>query len=271
MFENSQQETPVSTSEGSATPQSTSNLSPFDTMLSEIKNEKGEPKYRSVEDGLNALKHSQEYILQQKQDILNRDRELEELRKRVQEIDVLKDTVSKLTQRQPEPEQQGSKLDEEVLASLVDKRLSINRQLEVASQNQRDVAGKLKESFGDKARDVFYEKASQLGFSGQEFEVLAAKSPKAVLTMFNLDGDVAPKQTFKSPAQSKINTEHFQGNPTSFIGAEKESIPLGGGEKHYNMILENSKKMVEELHANGMTVDDLSNPVNYMKYIRNKG
>ena len=63
MFNEQSQETPEQKQqEGTATPPPTSSSSPFDTMLQGLKNERGEPKYRSVEDGLNALKHSQEHI-----------------------------------------------------------------------------------------------------------------------------------------------------------------------------------------------------------------
>lgn len=273
MFENTGSETPnTNEQQGNANTQSTPSSSSFDTLLSEIRNERGEPKYRSVEDGLNALKHSQEYIYKMQLEKKQLEEALEAERKKAAEIEALKETVTKLTQRGSDPAQQAPQIDEEALANLVDSRLTQRQQEEQAVNNKRAVAQKLKDKFGDKAKDIFYDKASQLGLSGDDIEALAARSPKAVLTMFGLDGDAAHKQATQAPAQSRINTDHFQQRPSSFIGAETERIPLGGGETHFRRILENSKQMVEELNAQGMSIADLTDPVNYFKMMKqNKG
>lgn len=272
MFENTNQETPDQEQKGTANTQTTTNSSSFDTLLSEIRNERGEPKYRSVEDGLNALKHSQEHIYKMQAERKQLEDEIAELRRKAEEIASLKETVEKLTQRGSEPGQQNSQIDEEKLASLVDSRLSQRQQEELALSNQREVANKLKEKFGDKAKDVFYQKASQMGLDSKDIESLSARSPKAVLTMFGIDGDAAHKQATQSPAQSRVNTESFQERPSSFIGAETERVPLGGGDAHFRRILDNSKQMVEELAAHGMSIADLTDPVNYMKMMKqNKG
>lgn len=271
MFENNQVTPEQENNEGNAAPQPQGNTSPFDTLLSEIRNDRGEPKYKSVEDGLNALKHSQEHIRSLTQERQRMEQQIAELEKKTIEIESLKEAVTKLAQRGSEPAQPGNQFDEEAIATLVDNRLTKKQQEEAAASNQRAVAGRLHEVFGDKARDTFYEKASQLGFSPDEFEALAAKSPKAVLTMLNIDGDGARRQPNKSPVPSQLNTEKFQGRPNSFIGAETERIPLGGGDAQLKRILENSQNMVKELNDNGMSVYDLTDPVKYMQYIKNKG
>lgn len=271
MFNDQSQVTPESNPEGNANPQPSNPSSSFDTLLSEIKNDRGEPKYRSVEDGLTALRHSQEHIRSLTSERARLESELEEYKNRMKEVESLKETVQKLTQRSTEPEQRENQFDEETIANLVDTRLSIRQRQEAEAANQRAVAQKLRDTFGDKAKDSFYEKASQLGFSPDEFEALAAKSPRAVLTMFNIDGDGAPRQPNKSPVPSRVNSESFQGKPTSFIGAETEHVPLGGGTKEYARILENSRNMVEELAQHGMSIGDLTDPANYMKYFNNKG
>lgn len=268
MFNEQSQETPEQKQqEGTATPQPTSSSSPFDTMLQGIKNERGEPKYRSVEDGLNALKHSQEHITKLTAERSQLEQELATLRSKVTEIDTLKEVVEKLTQRQQESAPQ-SQFDEEKVANLVDTRLTLRQQQEAAIANQQAVARTLQEKYGEKARDTFYQKGSELGYSPEEFEALAASKPKAVLTMLGIVGEATQKSAPNSPVQSKVNTEHFQGQPSSFIGAESERIPLGGGETHYNRILENSRNMVAELRERGMSVDDLTNPANYFKFIK---
>ena len=269
MFDNQEKETPPQTNtENNAGSQTSSNSSPFDTILSDIKNERGERKYHNVEDGLKALKHSQEYIASLKQDLQAKERQIQELSEAVSKVKTLEETITKLTQRQSETSTNAPQLDEETLANLVDRQLTIKEQQTIAQNNQRTVVKALSESFGDKAKDVFYEKASQLGLPPDELEALSAKSPQAVLTMFGIGTGAAPKQAFNPVTRASVNTEQFQGNPTSFIGAETEKIPLGGGEEHFSRILENSKNMVEELRQSGMSIDDLTNPVNFMKYMR---
>ena len=267
MFNEQSQETPDQKQEGQAAPQPTPSSSPFDTMLSGIKNERGEPKYRSVEDGLTALKHSQEHISKLTAERTQLEQELATLRSKVTEIDTLQEAVNKLTQRQQESAPQNQ-FDEEKVANLVDTRLTLRQQQEAAMINQQSVARTLQEKYGEKARETFYQKGSELGYSADEFEALAASKPKAVLTMLGIVGEATPKSAPNSPVQSKVKTEHFQGQPGSFIGAESERIPLGGGERHYNRILENSRSMVEELREKGMSVDDLTNPANYFKYFK---
>lgn len=273
MFDNVNQETPdnMNNNEGKQNLQPQNPSSSFDTLLSEIRNDRGEPKYRSVEDGLNALRHSQDHIRNLTNEKSQLEAEVASLRQKVSEIDELRATVQKLAQRPETSDTQNKpQLDEETIANLVDTRLTLKQQEAAKQANQRLVAAKLTERFGEKASESFYSKASQLGIASEDFEALAAKSPKAVLTMFGLDGDVAPKQTLKSPPQSQLNTEHFQGSTDSFIGAESERVPLGGGSQHFERILHNSRNMVDELRQNGMSVRDLTDPVNYMRYMRNK-
>lgn len=272
MFDSEQKETPsTQTQENNAGSQTLSHQSQFDTMLSGIKNEQGEQKYRSVEDGLNALKHSQEYIAALKKEMAEKDKALAEAKAKEDKITILEQTLAQLTQRQQEANTQAAPLDEEQLANLVDKRLTLKQQAELEALNQQKVVQALKAKFGEKAREVFYEKASELGLPAEELEKLSARSPQAVFTMLGISGETTPKSVHNSPAQSKVNTEYFLGTSDSFIGAETERIPLGGGEQHYNRILENATNMVKELRENGMSIDDLTNPANYMKYMRNKG
>lgn len=267
MFDNNAKVTPDANTEGQQIPQPAINTSPFDTMLSEIRNEHGQPKYRTVEDGLNALKHSQSHITTLTTERSRLERDLQEANEKLAKMAELEETVQKLTRRTTDPEPQAPQFDEETIANLVDSRLTHKQQQEAALHNQRVVAGKLSEVYGEKARELFYGKAAELGFTESEFEALAAKTPKAVLAMLNVGGG-ADKQPNKSPVPSKVNTDGFQQKPTTFIGAEKERIPLGGGDEHYRRILENSQQMVQELGDSGMSVHDLTDPANYFKFFK---
>lgn len=268
MFNDNTQVTPAVPDEGVQSPQPTNSSSQFDTMLSGIVNERGEPKYRTVEDGLRALKHAQEHITTLTADRARLEQERNDALAKSARAAELEETVQKLTRRAAEPEPQAPQYDEETIANIVDTRLTYQQQQAAALANQKVVAGKLSEVYGDKARDLFYEKATTMGFTPAEFEALAAKSPQAVLTMLNIDSGGALKQPNKSPVSGTVATDAFQSRPSSFIGAETEKVPLGGGERHFSKFLDNSRQMVEELGTSGMTVHDLTNPTNYFKYFK---
>lgn len=270
MFNEQTQGTPATEQSGEATTQTTTPSSSFDTLLSEIRNERGEQKYRNVEDGLNALKHSQEYIYKTQTEKRQMEEELIALRERAARVEALEDTIAKLTQRTDDSAQQKPQLDEESIAKMVDSRIHDRQVAQVNEANKRAVVAELTAKFGDKASEVFYSKAQQMGLTAKEVEELSARSPKAVLTMFGISSDAAHKQASTSPAKSQFNSEHFQSQPGSFIGSETERIPLGGGQHHLTRILDNSRKMVDELREQGMSVNDLTNPANYMRYIKNQ-
>lgn len=232
------------------------------TLLSSIKNERGEPKYKSVQDALNALKHSQEYIPSLKQTKEELEQKLNDAMAKIAKMDQLEQTVQQLTQRQEEQgNNQPQVFDEGKIAELVTRTLSKTQQEAVAKQNQLAVVNKLKEVYGDKAEEVFYGKASELGLTIAEFNALAAKTPKAVLNLVGVSESSQPVRQ-----SSGVNTVGFQPKPDSFIGRNKKSVMLGASRNDIVAERQAAANMVEELHSQGLSISDLTKPEVYFKH-----
>lgn len=266
IFDDAKPVTPVV--DGAATPNANDGNA-LDTILSSIKNDRGEPKYKSVEDALVALRHSQEYIPTLTSQLTERDRELEDLRKTKAKQEELQTLVDRLTQSKPNDAQTSTGFDENKIAELVDQRLKASKQAQTSTENRGMVEAALRSKFGDeKIAEVVRIKAEEMGLSPKEMSDLAARSPKAVLTMFGVSGEAAFKQANKPPADSSVNAHTFQAPPGTLIGRETFQLPLGATHQHMQVLQENASKMVDELHSRGMTVDDLTDPRLFFKIMK---
>lgn len=232
------------------------------TLLMSIKNENGEPKYRTLQDALVALKHSQDYIPQLKQTLSQREQELAEARREAARIAEVERSIAELTQSKNAPATPGSDLTEEKIAELVANTLSRRETETERKKNLDTVIQTVHAKFGPDSEKVFYGRAKELGFSVQEFNELAAKSPATVLSLLNVS---ASTPTGLPPTQSSVNTAGLQPRVDSFISHNPKSILLGATTQE---VLEESRaagKMVDELHAQGKTVHDLTDPKVYFK------
>lgn len=247
-----------------ATPQT--NSDPFADMLKEIKNEKGEQKYKTLNDALNALKHSQEYIPSLTTQLSQKDQELAEAKAALLRMSELEDTVKGLVNKPAETNitpTNGKQFTEDDIAQIVNATLLKQVTETKQKENIDSVVEVVKAKFGDKANEVFYAKASELGFSQAEFNALAAKSPKVVLTALGIGETTLNRSS--SPTIGTVNTASFPSNPTSAIGRNVKPILIGATTQDLNIESENSRKMVEELHAQGKSVHDLTDPKVYFK------
>lgn len=263
MFENNTPATPENTGVPASTPPVKS-TSVFDTILADIKNPNGEPKYRSVEDALYALRHSQEYIPTIKNEVNQRDQEITELRSKLKEVESLRETVELLTRNQEQKSPPSNAIDEETIANLVGNQITAIERTRTAEANQRSVVQALSAKYGDNAPTVFHEKATQLGLSQSDLESLAARSPQAVKTLFNIE-DATPKSATKSPYKSSALPVN-DALPNSFIGRETHKLPLGASHRDYTILQDNARRMVDELDSAGLSIHDLTDPKVYFKY-----
>lgn len=250
------------------TPGSTEQLT---TLLAGITNERGEQKYKTTEEALKALQHSQNFIPDLKNQLSSKDQELQALKAQAAELEALKDTVSKLTQKLTETPSnpQGNQISEEAIAELVGRQLTARQVAEKASQNQASVAQALQAQYGEKASEMFYSKAKELGMSQDQINSLAASSPQAVLTMFGVTGGAAHKRAINLPLGT-LNTAQLSNSPgKSLIGREDTPLTLGARSSDVLKLVKKSRDMVDELHQNGMTVQDLTNPSTFFKYFDN--
>lgn len=264
------QETPENTkTESTANTPAPASTSPLEDLLKEVRNENGDPKYKTVEDALVALKHAQEYIPKVKEEKTQAEQELEALRKEVERLQNLEETVLELTQKQEQTSTNGVALDEEGIAKLVEQTLTKKELEELHRKNQAEVVRVMSEKFGDEAEKVFYSKAQELGLSVEEMNALAARSAKSVLTLLGVTETVAHQQTPKtSPTQGSVNTSAFQPNPQTYLGRETGSVLFGASTEDVKEAVKKASNLAEELAKNGLSTYDLTDPKVYNKYFK---
>src|SRR5690348_4083886 len=122
-------------------------------LLKSIKNEAGEQKYKSLDDALVALQHSQEYIPSLKTTLSQREEELGRIKAELEKRASIEEVVSRLAAKQTDkdglPPTAGG-LDEQAFAKLVEQQIMHSRAQEAAKSNQERVQKILFKKFGDK-------------------------------------------------------------------------------------------------------------------------
>lgn len=171
-------------------------------QLASIQNERGEAKYKDLPTALDALKHSQEYIPSLKQENETLKEKVERLEKEAQERQALEDTLSRLTEPKQEPTAQPgpSGLTEEQVASLLEQRLTAREEQQRSQANLAQVSDAIRRQYGDKAKDVIAQKCEEYGMTPSDMESFAAKNPKAVSALFNVNSSPSGK-----PSTSSVN------------------------------------------------------------------
>lgn len=220
---------------------------PYEDLLKGIKNEAGLPKYATLEDALNALKHSQDYIPQVKSQLSQKDQELADLRAKLEQHQSLEDVVSRLTKpTQPDTKDDPpsvSGLDESAVMKLVQQQLERNQQTLSAQANQQQVENALKAKYGDKAGDVVKQRAAELGLTPQALGELSSKSPQAVLALFNTQGSQGPK-----PTTSSVNTSSFQ-TVVPTLERPTKSLLTGASSRDQTAYMQKIKEEVYRKHG----------------------
>jgi type II secretory pathway component PulM len=237
------------------------------TLLLNIKNERGEPKYKTTKEALIALQHSQTFIPDLKTQIKDKDAELERLRAERSRIETLEETIRGLADRGNNTDTPSAQFTKEQIAEIVNKSLdstlSQREQASLQKANVQSVVSTLRSTFGVDAEKRYNEAAVDLGMSVAELNALAAKNPKVVLKSLGIDP--MNGQAFHKPNVSGINTLGYQPKADSFVGRNKNTTQVGATTQDLMQETRNANKMVEELHAQGINVSDLSDPKKYFK------
>lgn len=221
------------------TPQSDS---AYAHLLSQIKNEMGQPKYDSLPKALEGLANAQQYIPQLKTELQSKEAELIELRAKLAQQAQLEDVVSRLTanQNQPkaqEPPSQASGLDEQAVLALFEKRELAATQ----ATNAQQVHAALTAKFGEKASEMVAAKAAELGTTVQELGKLASQTPAMVLALFNTQGVKSP-----TPVTTSVHIPaSYSPDPTELQRPEK-SLLIGATAKQQ---AEYMKKIRDHVYA----------------------
>ncbi len=233
------------------------------TLLGEIKDERGEPKYKTLNDALVALKHSQEHIPQLNQKLTQTTEELEALRTAAGKFAEIEKAVQALTQRvEAGATPPNAAITEEQIASLVTKTLTKAQQEALATTNISTVVNTMKTKFGTEAQKVYEQKAQELGITVAEFNALAAKTPMAVLKLVGAEGVQVPQNT-GAPTAPSVNTGGFQPKPNSEVGRNPKGVMIGATAQELKEESAKAAALVNELHASGKTVHDLTDPKVY--------
>lgn len=221
----------------------------FDDKLKAIVNDKGEPKYKSVEDALEALKASQAHIKQLETETSVRDAEILRLREVEKSKETLEDIVARLQNtndpaRNATPPNAG--LSEDAIAKILDDKLKQREQTALASQNVTEVTNILTAKFGDKTKETVAAKAAELGMSPRELGNLSSVNPKLVLSLFG------EKPTVSTPTTPSVNTPLERPVVDKPLERPKDSLLVGPGATDRNrkaLMAEIKKKVYERLEV----------------------
>lgn len=239
---------------------------PFATLLAEIKNADGQPKYKDVQTALAALKVSQEFIptlqSQLAQETAKAAAAAEEAA-RAKELERLVESLTKpSTPPTPPSAPQGAPVD---IAAEIQKALAAQKASEAAKTNTDSVIARLHAEYGAEAEKTFYAKAQENGLGVAEINALAAKSPKAVYALLGLSSE-GKRQPNVAPTGSTINTTGFTPTVDSLIGKNKVGTRLGATAQDAIEEVRRSREMIAQLEAQGMSVDNLTDPKFFFKH-----
>lgn len=208
------------TQEGSATPPAND----LGALLSNIKNENGEAKYKSLEDAIRALDHSQRYIPDLKTQLTGAQSKIATLEEQLNKFSNIEESVQRLLAKEqnsngnPAP---VAGLDEQAVMRLVQQSLQQSKSAEMAEANFRLVNENLVKKFGDKARDVVATKARELNTTPEALQGLAKENPQLVLTLFQTPAQSDPTHTTGSrntPLPVKTNEGAIKPNKSLLAG-----------------------------------------------------
>lgn len=235
-------------------------------LLNSIKNDKGEPKYKDVTEAFKGLQHSQQYIPELKNQLTEKESALAKALEEIERLKAVEESVRELTQAKEKDQKVTDTTDKtltpEQIQDIVAKALSQKEAEKSQFENISLVRSTLEAAYGKEAETKFYQRAAELGLSQQEINQLAATKPQAVLSMIGVTGKQEKAPTVIT---SGVNSVHLQNKPETAIGRNTKSLALGATSEDVKEASDRANRMVEELHATGHTIHDLTNPKVYAK------
>lgn len=175
-------------------------------------------KYQSVEDALKSVPHAQKHIQTLESELATLKEELAKRKTAEELLEAMKSNV------QSENTPPSVEFDENKLIAIVNQSIEAKEKQLTAKQNASLVANKFTEKFGDKAEEAYNTLAKESGLTVQQFNSLAASSPKMVLKLAGIEeGKSVP------PAHSSgtINTQNLNTKPAE----ASARVPKGASTK----------------------------------------
>lgn len=188
----------------------------FADKLSAIKNENGEPKYKTVEDALEALAHSQNFIAQLKQEKQTEAEKRAEIEAELSKRASVEEVVNRMLQKPNEPTtkadppKEDSSLDESKVQQMVEQMLNSRTQEQMRADNVRKVSDELSNKFGGSVRDVLANRAKELNMTVDQVRELSAENPAMVLKLFDDVQVVDKKPTTSSQYTPRTTSSEIE-------------------------------------------------------------
>lgn len=231
---------------GTPNPEPTPSSSPQDQLgdlLAGITDESGRQKYKSVDQALEALAHSQNHIQTLEQENRQNKERLEQLQAEKERIDNLERTIEELTTRTSKDNQsqetpQSDSLNEDVVADLVSREIQKRETVATAKKNVEQVQASLNEKFGDRAAEIVREKAKKLGTTTEKIGELASENPQLVLSLFEENSGGGPANT----TGSSVNIPPRNNHEDDVLRSPEKSILVGATSKEQEDFMKKVKE-----------------------------
>jgi hypothetical protein len=191
-----------------------------DGMLSSIKNQDGNQKYKTVEDALSGLANSQEHIAKI-------EKENAEYREQLTKAMAMEDLLSELKQK-PEggetPTHAGIKPEE--IKGMTLQAIQEYEAQKTEEANAASVDAQMRERYGDKAKEVFIAKAEELEVGLEFLYGLAKKSPAGFMAQFKETHSGTPsiKPSVNTSAMSENQTEPLKAPDNIGYGSSHKEV-----------------------------------------------
>ena len=171
----------------------------FANQLAGIQSDDGRQKYVDVPTALASIPHAQEHI----KSLNEKNAHLEQELAKMQGMEEVLKRMEPQKQQVVEPPS-NTGLNEEQTAQLVENVLSLREQKTIAQNNQTKVIEALTAKYGEKAEEVYLNKAKELGVAETFLTEIALRSPEAVLAYFDVAKAAVQNPTapgFSAPVQ----------------------------------------------------------------------
>lgn len=184
-------------------------------------------KYSTVEEALKSVPHAQAHIQKLEAEKLELEGKISSASDLEKQFNTLKEDMRKASEGQNTTAPQPTPIDPNEIAGLVKEAVAGMNAEQVAASNLSTTDMAVKNKFGENAVAEFKKTAVDNGLSADEMMLLASRSPKAFLKLFDI---VEGKRESKpSTTGGSVNTQQFQGTPPAPVksvmsGAKKGDL-----------------------------------------------
>ena len=172
-------------------------------------------KYSSVDEVYKAFPHAQQHIDTLSAKVASLE---EEVNKRKSAEEILNEIRSRETAQQ-KPTSQGVEVNQAVLSEVVSRELAAQEAKRSAQANIQVFKQAFEATWGDKAEEQYTKLSQETGFSFDELNAMAAKSPTAILKLAGVEAKKVPSVNIGSSVntQALLNQTRQKEFPSSKV------------------------------------------------------